>query len=212
MGAKKTIKGVGGKLTRQQEMFVQAIIAGHGQAEAYRIAYPKSNSWTDSSVNTEAYRLIRKPHVAARYEELRDRYQKHIEFASFYGREELLFDFLYLKEKSEESIDDVGVRQANSNAYVNALKNIGEILSLYPDKKVDLNASISSDFEINILGDMSEATDNEVIEGTCEEAEEILELDEVFEMPLLFPQVEKESVAAEVVGDDNGEDAEDKHR
>ncbi len=206
MGAKKVIKGPGGKLTRQQEMFVQALLAGETQSDAYKIAYPKANNWTPQAVATEAYRTMKKPHVAARYEELQSNYQKHLEFASFYGRDELLYDFLYLKERSEESIEDYGVRQANSNAYVNALKNIGEILSLYPDKKVDLNANISSDFEINILGgDESEAVD--AIDGTCEEVDDVLELDEpAFELNLIFPQLEEEEVVANVVsdGDDDG--------
>lgn len=204
MGAKKGT--LSGKLTRNQEIFVQALMAGHGQSEAYKIAYPKSNNWTPQAVATEAYRLIRKPQVAARYEELQTNYKKHMEFSSFYGRDELLYDFLYLKEKSEESIDDVGVRQANSNAYVNALKNIGEILSLYPDKKVDLNANISSDFEINILGDSndeSEAVD--AIDGTCEEVDDILELEEpAIEMDLIFPPLEKEPATNEVGDDDGG--------
>ena len=194
-------KTVGGKLTRQQEMFVQAIMAGHGQSEAYKIAYPKSNNWTPQAVATEAYRMMKKPQIAARIEELQSNYQKHLEFATFYDRNQLLYDFLYLKERSEESIEDVGVRQANSNAYVNALKNIGELLDLYPDKKVDLNANISSDFEINILGDGGAANDN-TIEGTCNEAEEVLELDEpVIEMDLIFPQLEAE--ANEVSDGDN---------
>lgn len=204
MGAKRTVNGPGGKLTRQQEMFVQALFAGHSQSEAFKIAYPKANNWTPQAVATEAYRTIKKPHVAARYEQLQNNYQKHLEFSSFYGKEELLYDFLYLKEKAEESIDDLGVRQANSNALVNALKNIGEILALYPDKKVDLNANISSDFEINILGDSndeSEAVD--AIEGTCEEVDDVLELEEpAIEMDLIFPQLEKEPVTDEAGDDD----------
>ena len=212
MGAKKTVKGPGGRLTRQQEMFVQALLAGHGQAEAYKIAYPKANNWTPQAVATEAYRLINKPHVAARYEEIQSNYQKHLEFSSFYGRDELLYDFLYLKEKAEESIDDLGVRQANSNALVNALKNIGEILSLYPDKKLDLNANISSDFEINILGDSSDVGAVDAIDGTCEEVDDVLELDEpAFQMDLIFPLVEEEEANVVSGGDDDG-DAEDKHK
>ena len=200
-------KTVGGKLTKNQEIFVQAIMAGHGQSEAYKIAYPKANNWTPGAVATEAYRMMKKPQIAARLEELQSNYQKHLEFSSFYGRDELLYDFLYLKEKSEESIDDVGVRQANSNAYVNALKNIGEILSLYPDKKVDLNANISSDFEINILGDgENEANEVDAIEGTCEEVDDLLELEEpAIELDLIFPPVEKEAnEVSEVSGDNDG--------
>ena len=206
MGAKRTINGPGGKLTRQQEMFVQALFAGHSQSEAFKIAYPKANNWTPQAVATEAYRTIKKPHVAARYEQLQNNYQKHLEFSSFYGKEELLYDFLYLKEKAEESIDDLGVRQANSNALVNALKNIGEILALYPDKKVDLNANISSDFEINILGDSSDESEAvDAIEGTCEEVDDVLELEEpAIQMDLIFPQLEKEPVTDEVGDDDGG--------
>lgn len=197
-------KIIGGKLTRQQEMFVQAIMAGHGQSEAYKIAYPKANNWTPQAVATEAYRTMKKPHIAARIEELQNNYQKHLEFATFYDRNQLLFDFLYLKEKSEESIDDLGVRQANSNAYVNALKNIGELLDLYPDKKVDLNANISSDFEINILGDTNANDAVDAIEGTCNDVGEVPELDEpVIELDLIFPPLEKEP-ATDEVGDDDG--------
>jgi hypothetical protein len=208
-------KIIGGKLTRQQEMFVQAIMAGHGQSEAYKIAYPKANNWTPQAVATEAYRTMKKPHIAARIEELQSNYQKHLEFSTFYDRNQLLFDFLYLKERSEESIDDIGVRQANSNAYVNALKNIGELLDLYPDKKVDLNANISSDFEINIMGDepqQIEHDDAEVIDGTCSEADDVLELDEpAIELDLIFPPLESEE-ANVVSGGDDDDDAEDKHR
>lgn len=204
-------KIIGGKLTRQQEMFVQAIMAGHGQSEAYKIAYPKANNWTPQAVATEAYRMMKKPHIAARIEELQNNYQKHLEFSTFYDRDQLLWDFYYLKEKSEESIDDLGVRQANSNALVNALKNIGEILSLYPDKKVDLNANISSDFEINILGDSSDESEVDAIEGTCNEVDEVPELEEpALQMDLIFPPLESEAV--EVSGGDDDGDAEDKHR
>ena len=200
---------VGGKLTRQQEMFVQAIMAGHGQSEAYKIAYPKANNWTPQAVATEAYRMMKKPQIAARIEELQSNYQKHLEFSAIYDRDQLLYDFLYLKERSEESIEDYGVRQANSNAYVNALKNIGEILSLYPDKKVDLNANISSDFEINILGDGSDESEAvDAIEGTCNEVDDVLELEEpALQLDLIFPPLEKEAEANEVSGDDDGEDA-----
>jgi hypothetical protein len=178
-------------------------MAGHGQSEAYKIAYPKANNWTPQAVATEAYRMMKKPHIAARIEELQNNYQKHLEFSTFYDRDQLLWDFYYLKEKSEESIDDQGVRQANSNALVNALKNIGEILSLYPDKKLDLNANISSDFEINILGDS--APDNDAIEGTCNEVDDVLELEEpAIQMDLIFPPLEKEEASEVSDGDDDG--------
>lgn len=140
-------------LTPKQEAFVHAIVSGMTYVEAYIHAYPGSESWKPGSIATEANRLIRKPHVYARYQQLKDEYQEKKKAEAFYDRDCLLTDFMFLRDESKESIEQYGVKQANSNAYVNALKNIGEILELYPDKKLEVNANVSSDFEINIIGD-----------------------------------------------------------
>lgn len=141
------------RLTDKQEDFVQALISGSSQHEAYLIAYPSSRDWKPANVDTAACKLLRVPHVLARYEELKSEYIEEKKKKSFYDRDNLLDDFMYLKDKAEESIEQTGVRQANSNAYINALKNIGDILDLYPDKKQnikldgDIKASVNNPFE-----------------------------------------------------------------
>lgn len=139
------------RLTKQQEEFVKYMVAGYSQQKAYIKAYPAAKDWNPSSVDVEASKMMKKPHIKARYEELYAGYTEHVRKQSFYDRDQLLNDFIYLRDEARESIENIGIRQANSNAYINALKNIGEILSLYPDKKLDINANVSSDFEINIL-------------------------------------------------------------
>ena len=123
------------RLTDAQEAFVQGVLAGKSHYDAYVAAYPSAAKWKPQSVHSVAWNLLNTPHVKERYETLKQQYIDHLTEQSFYGRDQLLSDFMYLKDESKESIEQYGVRQANSNAYVSALKNIGEILDLYPDKK-----------------------------------------------------------------------------
>lgn len=58
-------------LTPQQERFAQEVASGKSQAEAYRIAYPKSQKWKPATLWREASKLMVNPKVSTRVEELR---------------------------------------------------------------------------------------------------------------------------------------------
>ena len=60
-------------LTARQEKFVQSLIKGMSQREAYRIAYPKSKTWKNESVDCEASKLFANTKVSQRYKELQER-------------------------------------------------------------------------------------------------------------------------------------------
>ena len=155
---KKKENPVDKPLTAKQEAFVQNLVSGHTKYESYILAYPKAANWPQNSASVEANKLLKKPNVKARYEALLAQYTMHVTVQSFYGRDQLLEDFMYLKDEAQKSIDQTGVRQANSNAYASALRNIGEILNLYPDKRLDINATVSNDFEVNIFNDADDET------------------------------------------------------
>ena len=57
-------------LTSKQEKFCQAIIQGHNQSEAYRLAYGVKKA-TAKTINERASRLMANSKVIARIEELR---------------------------------------------------------------------------------------------------------------------------------------------
>lgn len=57
-------------LTMKQEQFAAAIVEGKTHADAYRQAYDASGM-KDGTVWSEAARLMRRPHVTARVEELK---------------------------------------------------------------------------------------------------------------------------------------------
>lgn len=67
------------KLTDKREKFVQELITGKSQREAYRSAYPKSKNWAESAVDTQASILFKNSKVLERYNDLHDRLIKEAE-------------------------------------------------------------------------------------------------------------------------------------
>lgn len=59
-------------LTAKQEKYVQELIKGKSQREAYRIAYPNSVNWKDANVDSKASNLLKNDKVKARYNELHE--------------------------------------------------------------------------------------------------------------------------------------------
>ena len=58
------------KLTNKQEKFVQGLIKGLSQRQAYIEAYPNAAKWTDKSVDSRASNLLKTDKVLTRYQEL----------------------------------------------------------------------------------------------------------------------------------------------
>lgn len=66
-------------LTDKQEKFVQELIKGKSQREAYRTAYTTSVKWLDKSVDEKASALMSNVKVQARYNLIKDRLIKEAE-------------------------------------------------------------------------------------------------------------------------------------
>ena len=62
-------------LTPKQEMFVQALIAGKSQREAYKEAYNAANM-KDETIDVRACELLKKSKVKVRYEELLEEHKQ----------------------------------------------------------------------------------------------------------------------------------------
>lgn len=60
-----------GNLTPAQELFAQHVGHGKSQAEAYRIAYPKSAKWKDEAVWVAASKLMANAKVSVRVKEIK---------------------------------------------------------------------------------------------------------------------------------------------
>lgn len=66
-------------LTDRQEKFIQELVKGESQRKAYRIAYPQSQAWKDSAVDSRASNLLKNRKVMERYEELRSKLKEDAE-------------------------------------------------------------------------------------------------------------------------------------
>ena len=77
------------ELTDRQERFVQEIIKGKSQRAAYRIAYSAENM-KEATIDSNACRLLKKPKVKARYEQLRDKAIKKSETKAIITAEEII--------------------------------------------------------------------------------------------------------------------------
>lgn len=141
------------KLTPKQELFVQGIISGLSQRQAYRQAFPTSKKWKDSTVDVKASELLQNGKVLVRYREL----LKQFSNMSLWSREQAFNEYEWLKNKARASIENDGIRQANSNAFLSALDGMNNMtfhdLELIDEKlKLEiekLKTQISEDNEQN---------------------------------------------------------------
>lgn len=110
------------KLTPKQELFVQGIISGLSQRQAYRQAY-KAEKMSDETVDVRASKLLKEYKVSIRYREL----LKEFSNMALWSREQAFNEYEWLKNKARLSIENDGVRQANSNAFLSALDGMNNM-------------------------------------------------------------------------------------
>lgn len=110
------------KLTTKQELFVQNLVAGQSQRQAYRQAY-KTDRMSEQSIDVQASKLIKDPKVTLRYREL----LKQFSNMALWSREQAFNEYEWLKNKAKASIESEGVRQANSNAFLASLEGMNNM-------------------------------------------------------------------------------------
>lgn len=117
-------------LTSKQEKFIQALVAGKSQRQAYKEAYNAANM-KDKTIDERASVLFKNDKIKTRYNELLEEHKKK----ALYTRENAVNDLIWIKEEAKEDILKNGIRQANSTTYVNSIKELSTLNDLYPDKK-----------------------------------------------------------------------------
>lgn len=110
------------KLTIKQEMFVQGVVAGLSQRQAYRQAY-NAEKMSDETVDSKASNLFKDGKIRVRYREL----LKQFSNMALWSREQAFNEYEWLKNKAKASIESEGVRQANSNAFLASLEGMNNM-------------------------------------------------------------------------------------
>ena len=123
-------------LTTKQEIFVQRLLEGNTQAEAYRFAYNCENM-KDKTIIEKASKLMAQGNIRARYEELLEEHKQKALWSRSKAEEKLM----WLLDKSQEDIEYRGLKQANSNSMLNTIKELNTLTDLYPkkNKEEDIN-------------------------------------------------------------------------
>ena len=121
-------------LTSKQEKYVQGLVAGLSQRQAYIQAYPKASDWKENSVDRQASTLLKNPKVLARYNALMEEHKNK----ALWTREEAINELKWLYKQAIKAIeeqDEGYVRQGTSSALLGAIQELNKLEDLYPSDK-----------------------------------------------------------------------------
>lgn len=116
------------KLTGKQELFVNGLIEGKSQVQAYIDAGYSVNAKTESSIYEMASRLLKNNKIMTRYNELKS----ELKDKALWTREESINDLKWIKEQSRKTIEEYGeVKHAPATAYLGAITELNKLGVLY---------------------------------------------------------------------------------
>lgn len=126
------------KLTAKQEFYVQGLISGLSQREAYKRAYPRTKM-KDKTIDEVASKMLKNKKIYTRYAEIMDEHKQK----ALWTREDAVNTLKWLLNQSIESVksekfDKGYVRQGTANAIVSTVKELNELELLYPLKQAQL--------------------------------------------------------------------------
>ena len=129
-------------LTTKQEIFIQRLIEGDSQRQAYKFAF-NCNNMKDTTIDVRACELFKDSKIQVRYEELKNELKEK----AFYTVEKANDDLNWIKLKAKEDIEAKGIKQANANTYLVAFKQQIELNGItIKEAKADIDNIIK--FEI----------------------------------------------------------------
>lgn len=117
-------------LTPKREKFVQNLIAGMSQREAYRKAFPSAEKWKDATVDSKASELFGNDEILERYREL----QREFADRALYTREEAVTDLRWMQREAKDDIEENGINKANAPAFLGATKQLADLCGLNVQK------------------------------------------------------------------------------
>ena len=120
-------------LTPKQEKYVQGLVAGLSQRQAYIQAYSTKNM-KDTTIDNNAYKLMQNNEISTRYNELMEEHKSK----ALWTREEAVNELKWLYKQAIKSIeeqDEGYVRQGTSSALLGAIQELNKLEDLYPSDK-----------------------------------------------------------------------------
>ena len=116
------------KLTAKQEKYVQGLISGLSQREAYKRAY-EASKMKDETIDARASRLLKEYKISARYEELINEHKQK----ALWTREKAVNELLFILEYSREDMKENGLEASNKGAFIDAVKELNKLEQVYKE-------------------------------------------------------------------------------
>lgn len=117
------------ELTPKQERFIQNIVGGMSQREAYKEAYNAENM-KDETIDAEACKLFKDHKVSKRYQELIEELKDK---AIMTAKERMVWLTEVVKDKQLE-VDDIGFKPADLNTKMKAIDILNKMSGEYTTK------------------------------------------------------------------------------
>ena len=94
-------------LTRPQEIFIQELLKGNTQRQAYLKAYPSKKKWKESSLDTAASNLLKHNKVKTRYEQLLNKMREEETKKTMWTREQSIETLRYIIDVNKKDLERI---------------------------------------------------------------------------------------------------------
>ncbi|MDD3123556.1 MAG: hypothetical protein PHC62_08620 [Candidatus Izemoplasmatales bacterium] len=116
------------KLTKQQEIFVNELVKGNTQRQAYLKAYPSKKKWKEASLDCEASKLFSNVKVKQRYDELLYTMREKEREKTMWTRDQSIETLRYVIDMNRKDMERI------SNAFEDELEILQKLMKEDPKK------------------------------------------------------------------------------
>ena len=115
-------------LTKPQEIFIQELLKGNTQRQAYLKAYPSKKKWKESSLDTAASNLLKHSKVKTRYEQLLNKMREKEQEKTMWTREQSIETLKYVIDVNKKDLERI------NKAFEEELEALQKLMQEDPEK------------------------------------------------------------------------------
>lgn len=125
-------------LTGKQEKFVNELVKGKSQRQAYINAGYSSKEKSDNYLDSKASQLFKKDKVRERYNTLTSELRNE----ALWTREQAINEYLSMKDKAKKEIENKGIKMANMTMYLKCIEALNKLCLEHDLKEEKLKVQI----------------------------------------------------------------------
>ena len=115
-------------LTKPQEIFIQELLKGNTQRQAYLKAYPSKKKWKESSLDSAASSLLKNEKVRTRYEQLLNKMREEETKKTMWTREQSIETLRYVIDVNKKDLERI------NKAFEEELEVLQKLMMEDPEK------------------------------------------------------------------------------